>query len=102
MGAFVMVDFVMGDFVVDPMPRYLKFSLRMLRFLKIFPAHFQKSKIFPGHPVSLDYVLFTSAPAMFPLLEIILLDSQYSFPNFTLLAMRVVTTYSMIGSKLSL
>ena len=31
----------------------------MLRFLKIFPAHFQKS-IFPEHPVSLDYILFTS------------------------------------------
>ena len=26
----------------------------------IFPAHFKKSKKFPGHPVSLDYVLFTN------------------------------------------
>ena len=31
----------------------------MLRFLKIFPAYFQKSKFFQS--VSLDYVLFTSA-----------------------------------------
>ena len=62
LGDFVMDAFVTGDFVVDPMPRYLKFSLRMLRFLKIFPAHAQKPKSFPNQPVSLNYVLFTSAP----------------------------------------
>ena len=57
---FSLGDFVMGDFVVDPMPRYLKFSLRMLKILKIFPDHIQKPKSFPNQPISLNYVLFTS------------------------------------------
>jgi len=40
---------------------YLKILLSMLRFLKIFPAHAKKSKSFPNQPLSLNYVLFTSA-----------------------------------------
>ena len=51
--------------------KLFEIPLSMLIFLKVFPvhalisenfpAHFQKSKIFPEPPVSLDYDLFTSA-----------------------------------------